>query len=334
MSSSAAPGCSRSVRSASSRVGAFAAGVLTVPLESKTGVLPDLFPILRDHTVGNVASLVAGRGRWRRLRVPRRPAADAPLRSRRRHRHLRRARDHAQPPARMDEDRARRDDAVARAGDDRPPAGDRRCAARDRGRVRVPTKPARPQGPRDAGGSRCRAGGRRQRPPAAPVGVHALGCALRVRRRSARAHARLDHHRAGLSGADLPDPRDARHRRRHEPLGRRHRSARGQRPRLGARQRRRRDQPRLHARPARGFAARHPGCADGADADPAAVRDHRRSRAAAAAGGAPHEGLHRRLRRRRVAVRRQSRLAGGRRGVGVRPGRRRTWTRSTSAGCG
>ena len=33
-------------------VGAFAAGVLTVPLESKLGVLPDLFPILRDHTVG------------------------------------------------------------------------------------------------------------------------------------------------------------------------------------------------------------------------------------------------------------------------------------------
>ena len=39
-------------------VGAFAAGVLTVPLESKTGVLPDLFPLLRDHTIGNVASLV------------------------------------------------------------------------------------------------------------------------------------------------------------------------------------------------------------------------------------------------------------------------------------
>ena len=31
--------------------------VLTVPLESKTGVLPDLFPLLRDHTIGNVASL-------------------------------------------------------------------------------------------------------------------------------------------------------------------------------------------------------------------------------------------------------------------------------------
>jgi branched-chain amino acid transport system permease protein len=39
-------------------VGAFAAGVMTVPLESKTGVLPDLFPLLRDHTVGNVVSLV------------------------------------------------------------------------------------------------------------------------------------------------------------------------------------------------------------------------------------------------------------------------------------
>jgi branched-chain amino acid transport system permease protein len=38
-------------------VGAFAAGVMTIPLESKTGVLPQLFPILRDHTIGNLASL-------------------------------------------------------------------------------------------------------------------------------------------------------------------------------------------------------------------------------------------------------------------------------------
>jgi branched-chain amino acid transport system permease protein len=41
-------------------VGAFAAGVMTIPLESKTGVLPQLFPILRDHTVGNVVSLLLG----------------------------------------------------------------------------------------------------------------------------------------------------------------------------------------------------------------------------------------------------------------------------------
>ena len=39
-------------------LGAFAAGVMTVPLESKTGILPDLFPLLRDHTIGNVASLL------------------------------------------------------------------------------------------------------------------------------------------------------------------------------------------------------------------------------------------------------------------------------------
>jgi branched-chain amino acid transport system permease protein len=39
-------------------VGAFAAGVMSVPLESKTFVLPRLFPLLRDHTVGNVASLL------------------------------------------------------------------------------------------------------------------------------------------------------------------------------------------------------------------------------------------------------------------------------------
>ena len=43
-------------------VGAFAAGVMTVPLESKSGVLPELFPILRDHTVGNVASLALAAG--------------------------------------------------------------------------------------------------------------------------------------------------------------------------------------------------------------------------------------------------------------------------------
>jgi branched-chain amino acid transport system permease protein len=41
-------------------VGAFVAGVMTIPLESKTGVLPELFPILRDHTVGNAVSLVLG----------------------------------------------------------------------------------------------------------------------------------------------------------------------------------------------------------------------------------------------------------------------------------
>ncbi|HSS81295.1 MAG TPA: branched-chain amino acid ABC transporter permease, partial [Gaiellaceae bacterium] len=39
-------------------VGAFASGVMTVPLESKKGVLTTLFPLLRDHTIGNVPSLI------------------------------------------------------------------------------------------------------------------------------------------------------------------------------------------------------------------------------------------------------------------------------------
>jgi branched-chain amino acid transport system permease protein len=41
-------------------VGAFTAGVMTIPLESKAGVLPQLFPLLRDHTVGNLVSLMLG----------------------------------------------------------------------------------------------------------------------------------------------------------------------------------------------------------------------------------------------------------------------------------
>jgi len=43
-------------------VGAFAAGVMTVPLESKKGVLTTLFPLLRDHSIGNVPSLLLAAG--------------------------------------------------------------------------------------------------------------------------------------------------------------------------------------------------------------------------------------------------------------------------------
>jgi branched-chain amino acid transport system permease protein len=38
-------------------VGAFAAGVMSVPQESKQGVLTELFDVLRDNTIGNVPSL-------------------------------------------------------------------------------------------------------------------------------------------------------------------------------------------------------------------------------------------------------------------------------------
>jgi branched-chain amino acid transport system permease protein len=43
-------------------VGAFAAGVMTVPLDSKKGVLTTLFPLLRDHTIGDVPSLLLAAG--------------------------------------------------------------------------------------------------------------------------------------------------------------------------------------------------------------------------------------------------------------------------------
>ncbi len=43
-------------------VGAFAAGLMTIPLESKTGVLPDVFPLLRDHSMGNIPSLLLAAG--------------------------------------------------------------------------------------------------------------------------------------------------------------------------------------------------------------------------------------------------------------------------------
>jgi len=39
-------------------VGAYAAGIMSVPVDSKTGILPDAFPLLRDHAIGNVSSFV------------------------------------------------------------------------------------------------------------------------------------------------------------------------------------------------------------------------------------------------------------------------------------
>ena len=39
-------------------VGAYAAGIMSAPLDSKTGTLPDAFPILREHSIGNVPSFV------------------------------------------------------------------------------------------------------------------------------------------------------------------------------------------------------------------------------------------------------------------------------------
>ena len=43
-------------------VGAFAAGVMTAPTDSKAGQLPDLFPFLQDHSIANVPSLLLAAG--------------------------------------------------------------------------------------------------------------------------------------------------------------------------------------------------------------------------------------------------------------------------------
>ena len=178
------------------------------------------------------AVAAARRGPRRPVRVPRRAAADAAVRPRRRDRDPRGARDHEQRASAVDEDRPRRDDALARAGVDRAAAGDARRAGRDRGRVRLPAQPPRPAAARLAGGSGRGRRRRRASPPAAPLGVHPLRCARRLRRRPARAPARLDHDRPGLPRADLPDAGDAGRRRRDESLGRGRRRAGGERPRL------------------------------------------------------------------------------------------------------
>jgi branched-chain amino acid transport system permease protein len=39
-------------------IGAFASGLMTVPVDSKKGVLTTVFPLLRDHSLGNVPSLL------------------------------------------------------------------------------------------------------------------------------------------------------------------------------------------------------------------------------------------------------------------------------------
>ena len=213
-------------------VGAFAAGVMTIPLESKTGVLPRLFPLLRDHTIGNARLAAPGRRGGRRLRVPRRPPADAAVRARRRDRDVRRARDHAQPAARVDEDRARRDDALARARDDGR-------AARRRS-VRSSLSPSPSSISAAGSGGCCAPRARTRRPRGVGVSVHrqrlwaftVSGRSRRLRGRVARARARLDHDGAGLPRAHLRDARDAGRRRRLEPVGCRPRRPRRQRPEL------------------------------------------------------------------------------------------------------
>ena len=100
-------------------VGVWAAGVLSVPEAGEAGddAVPLRLPEL-DH--GRKRAVAPDRGRrGRGLRAARGPAADAPLGPRRRHRDVRRARDHEQPPSLLREDRAGAEHVLVGARDDR-----------------------------------------------------------------------------------------------------------------------------------------------------------------------------------------------------------------------
>ena len=116
-------GCCRSGRRASSPSERLRPGVMTAPTDSKAGQLPDLFPFLKDHAIGNVPSLLLAAviGAVYALIV------GMPLMRLRAwppDRHVRRARDHAQRASLLDEGRPGGADARARPRDDgRAPGG-------------------------------------------------------------------------------------------------------------------------------------------------------------------------------------------------------------------
>ena len=263
-------------------VGAFAAGVMTVPLESKTGVLPELFPILRDHTIGNVASLVlaaavggafaflVGLPLMRLSGLAAGIATFAVLEIT--HNLLREWIKIGPGATTLSLVPETTGPLQATVGAlivigvawlyQRSPLGRKARATRE--------DPAAAQAVGISvhrqrlwaftlSGALCGfAGG---------LLVHMLGSITTEQVYLELTFLTL----AMLVVGGVTSLWGAVDRR-----------ARGQRARLRARERRGRDRRRLPARPARGLAARHPWRPDGADADPAAVRDHRRPRAAAA----------------------------------------------------
>ena len=182
-------------------VGGFASGVMTIPVESKSGVLPELFPILRDHTVGMVPSLVLaalvggvlalvlGLPLMRLSGLAAGIATFAVLEITH---NILREWTKIGPGATTLSLIPESDGAL------QPVIGVLVIIgvayAYQRSRLGRMLRASR----EDARGGRGR---RRQRPPPAALGVHALGRARRLRGRALRAHPRLDHGRLGLSRA-------------------------------------------------------------------------------------------------------------------------------------
>ena len=162
-------------------------------------------------------------------------AADAALRARRRHRDVRRARDHAQRPPLLREDRPGTEHVLVGARDDGPLAGDVGALvaigvafAYQRSRFGRMLRATRED---SAAASAVGVSVYRQR-----LGAFvALRRPCRLRGRPLRASAARQL-RVGLSRSHVHHARDARRRRRDEPLGRGRRRARDQRARLVPRQ--------------------------------------------------------------------------------------------------
>ena len=213
-------------------VGAFASGVMTVPLESKKGVLTTLFPLLRDHTIGNVPSLVlaaalgglfafvVGLPLMRLNGLAAGIATFAVLEI---------THNVLQQWTKIGPGATTLSLVPESTG---PLQG-------TLGAIVVIVVAFVYQ--RSRFGRQLRAS-REDAAAAAGVGVGVhfqrlvaftlSGALAGSRGRAARAPARLDHDRPGLSRADVPDAGDAGHRRSDEPLGRGRRRARGQRARL------------------------------------------------------------------------------------------------------
>ena len=170
-------------------VGAWTAGVLSVPAGEKPAIMPNLAHFLVHRNVGNITSLVLAAvvGGVFALLVG--MPADAALRTGGRHRHVRRARDHAQPPALRGADRPWPERVLVGSRDDRAAPGRARCARRGRRRVRLRAQPLRATVARDARGRRRRARDRRVGLQPAADRLHGLGAARRARRRPLRPSA-------------------------------------------------------------------------------------------------------------------------------------------------
>ena len=145
-------------------LGAFAAGLVSVPEALKLLGQPGAVRVHRER---------AGRQLRCRSSSRRRSAASSPSSfgvplmrlsgPRRRHRHVRRARDHAQRAAELAEDRPGSEDALARSRDDHASGRRRRRGRGVRDRVRLPAQPLR---------AACCAPPARSRPPRTGSGIN------------------------------------------------------------------------------------------------------------------------------------------------------------------